>query len=124
VEKNTERGGCFCGNIRYAFDSGQYRIANCHCEMCRRTSAAPFVTWVVVPKSNFAFTKGVAKKLQSSEHGTRYFCADCGTPLIFYTRQRPQDWDVTSCSLDEPELFVPTIAVHEESKLGWLKETE
>ena len=42
-------GGCFCGAIRYEIDEGKHVVANCHCTLCRKTSAAPFVTWMVVP---------------------------------------------------------------------------
>lgn len=117
-------GGCFCKKIRYAIDDGDYPVANCHCSMCRKTSAAPFVTWVVVPSAAFRYTRGTPKTLQSSAEGTRYFCADCGTPLMFRTRRRPDDIDVTTGSLDNPDDFVPTVAVHEESKLAWLAQTE
>ena len=42
-------GGCFCGAIRYQLSGDSYPSGNCHCTMCRRTSAAPFVTWLVAP---------------------------------------------------------------------------
>lgn len=42
-------GGRFCRRIRYAIDDGTYTAANCHCTMCRRIHAAPYVTWLVVP---------------------------------------------------------------------------
>ncbi len=113
-----------CGKIRYAIDDGQYLVANCHCSMCRKTNAAPFVTWIVVPSASFRYLRGEAKTHESSAEGTRYFCAACGTPLAFRTRRRPDDIDVTTGSLDHPNDFVPTVAVHEESKLTWLAQTE
>ena len=45
----TTKGGCFCGTIRYEFDAEGIPVADCHCTMCRRTSGAPYVTWLVVP---------------------------------------------------------------------------
>ncbi len=117
-------GGCFCGKIKFEFQLGEYRVANCHCQMCRKTSGAPFVTWVVVPKKAFRYTQGEPKTLVSSSHGRREFCADCGTPMVFYTSQRPGDFDVTTGSLENPQDFIPTQAVHQESKLPWLHHTE
>jgi hypothetical protein len=117
-------GGCFCKNIRYTVENGDYRIANCHCRMCQQTSGAPFVTWLVVPKKAFAYVSGKPRQLQSSSTGTRDFCSDCGTPLAFFNTERPDFLDLTCGSLDNPDDFVPTGAVHEESKLKWLKETE
>lgn len=118
------KGGCFCGKIKFEFIAGDYLVANCHCNMCRQTSGAPFVTWVVVPRSAFTYTQGQPKTLVSSFKGRREFCADCGTPMVFYTTDRPDDCDVTTGSLEQPEKFVPTVAVHEKSKLIWLHKTE
>ena len=118
------RGGCFCGRTRYAFKDGDYRVVNCHCTMCRRTSAAPFVTWLVVPTSAFEFSGTPPKVLRSSAKGTRRFCPNCATPLIFTDTDRPDEVDVTVGSLDNPEGFPPSQAVCEDTKLPWLKETE
>ncbi len=117
-------GGCFCGQINFEFTAGDYLVANCHCHMCRQTSGAPFVTWVVVPKPAFKYTRGQPKTLVSSTKGRREFCADCGTPMVFYTTDRPDDLDITTGSLKTPEDFKPTRAVHEASKLKWLQHTE
>jgi hypothetical protein len=117
-------GGCFCGQIRYAIADGAHIVANCHCSMCRKISAAPFVTWMVVPTQSFEYLKGRPKVLQSSEKGTRYFCADCGTPLVCVIKSRPDEVDVTTGSLDQPGDFPPTLAVHEDTKLKWLSTTE
>ena len=80
-------GGCFCGAIRYRIANGDYPSVNCHCSMCRRTSAAPFVTWLVVPNERLEYTRGQPKVLESSDHGTRFFCADCGTPIMLDDKQ-------------------------------------
>ncbi len=116
-------GGCFCGAIRFAIEEkaeGNYLVANCHCTICRRTSAAPFVTWLIVPVSKFRYQSGTPKYLQSSAKGTRHFCPDCGTPLAFLTTERPHNIDITTGSLDDPDRFVPTLDVHGESKLHWV----
>ena len=118
-------GGCFCGAIRYAIDDGKdYVVANCHCTMCRRTSAAPFVTWIVVPDERFRYIKGDPKLLQSSESGSRYFCDACGTPLVCINSDHPDKVDVTTGSLDDPGSFPPKYAVFEDTKLDWLSATE
>jgi hypothetical protein len=119
-----EMGGCFCGNITFAFEQGEYSVANCHCHMCRKTSGAPFVTWVVVPKQAFHYIQGTPKVLKSSEKGTREFCDQCGTPMAFYTTDRPEVVDITTGCLNNPNDYVPSAAVHVESKLLWLHQTE
>jgi len=118
---DSTQGGCFCGNIRYEFATGQYPIANCHCSMCRKTSGAPFVAWVVVPKDAFTYTSGSPATLHSSESGTRYFCDKCGTPVVCINSKHPDIVDVTVGSLDAPEGFAPTMEAFEDSRLPWVQ---
>lgn len=117
-------GGCFCKKIRYQINTDDYLVGNCHCTICRRTSAAPFVTWIVAAKSAFKYTLGKPETLIASAKGTREFCSDCGTPLTFRSHDRIKNIDVTTGSLDTPEDFIPTFAVHEDTKLCWLGDTE
>lgn len=117
-------GGCFCNKTRYTIEDGDYPIVNCHCTICRKTSAAPFVTWAVVPKTALTLSGRVPGLLQSSEQGERQFCTECGTPLTFCEKGRPEYIDVTVGSFDAPEAFRPTRAVFEDTKLPWLGTTE
>jgi hypothetical protein len=113
-------GGCFCGEVRYRIEDGDYPAAHCHCTMCRRTSGAPFVSWLVVPKDKFSFTTGTPKQLQSSDRGRRFFCSSCGTPMTCIVDDHPDNVDVTLGSLDEPERFVPRFEIHTDTRLGWV----
>ena len=78
----------------------------------------------MVPAGRFRYVAGTPRVLRSSAKGTRYFCGQCGTPLVCITTDHPDNVDVTTGSLDQPERFAPTFAVHEDSKLPWLSETE
>lgn len=112
-------GGCFCRRIRYGIAPGQYLSANCHCTLCRRAQAAPFVTWLVVPKGQFQYTSEVPTQLTSSAAGTRYFCSHCGTHVACTNTTHPDIVDVTVGSLDDPAPFPPTMNVFEDSELPW-----
>ena len=102
-------GGCFCKRIRYSVDEGSYLCANCHCTMCRRVHAAPYVTWLVVPV-----------EVASSNDGTRYFCATCGTQVACVNTGHPEVIDVTVGSLDTPAAFAPTLDVYSDTRLAWV----
>ena len=77
-------GGCHCGAVRYEATEAPQRHSICHCTDCRRSAGAPVVAWAVYDRADVRVTKGAPKMRSSSEHGRRYFCADCGTGL-FYT---------------------------------------
>ena len=113
-------GGCFCRQIRYAIDAGEYLTANCHCTMCRRVHAAPYVTWIVVPVDRFRYSTQVPTSLASSTDGTRYFCSACGTHVACVNESHPEVIDVTVGSLDAPEAFSPTVDVYTDTRLAWL----
>jgi hypothetical protein len=79
-----------------------------------------FVPWIVVPLKSFEYTKGKPKTLESSSHGKRYFCEECGTPVACFLEKDPENIDVTICSLDEPESFKPKADIYLDTKLPWI----
>ncbi|MFP6816334.1 MAG: GFA family protein [Pseudomonadales bacterium] len=114
-------GGCFCGEVRYQLEDGDYRAGHCHCTMCRRTSGAAFVTWLVAPISGFKYTGAEPTLLQSSEHGNRYFCGKCGTPVVCINDTHPDDVDITVGSLDDPEAVNPGFEFYTDTRLSWVR---
>ena len=114
-------GGCFCGFIRYRFPVNDYPSGNCHCSMCRRISGAPYVSWMAIPVSDFEYSQGEPKKIISSSHGSRYFCPDCGTPVVCLLEEYPEQTYITINSLDKPEDFEPKGDMYTEDKLPWVK---
>jgi len=120
-EPETHEGGCLCGAVRYRVAGPLGDAVYCHCALCRRANAAPAVPWITVPPARFALTAGAPASYRSSDHGTRAFCAACGTQLTFRTTQRPDDVDVTLCSLDRPQDATPAYHIWSESRLPWLR---
>ena len=118
----TVQGGCFCGKIRYEINSTVRKVVNCHCTMCRRTSGAPFVSWLVVPKTGFRYTAAQPRHLKSSSEGDRYFCKDCGTPISCLVADNKKYIDITLGSLDHPENFEPSRDFYEDTRLKWLRD--
>jgi hypothetical protein len=114
-------GGCYCGAIRYRL-SGQIVSATiCHCEDCRRTTGAPCVAWLSVPFAQFTLLAGTPTQFRSSSHATRTFCPNCGTQLTFVDDASPDEIDITTCSLDEPDGVPPRDHTFTSSRLAWLK---
>jgi hypothetical protein len=115
------RGGCFCGGVRYEAAGTPFNETNCHCSICRRTTGAPFVAWFSVRRLDFRFVAGTPARFNSSEKGTRSFCPRCGTQLTFAHRDFPDEVDVTTASLDDPEAAPPRDHTRTSSKLSWVK---
>lgn len=118
------RGGCYCRAIRYEIEGRPIRQTDCHCTICRHTSGAPYLAWVVVSRDSFRWLQSEPSRLKSSEEGTRSFCPSCGTPLTFESKTTPGEIDVTTCSLDEPEQAPPQDHVYVRSRLSWVKQDD
>ena len=117
----TLQGGCFCGKIRYEVTGEPFNRTNCHCAICRRTSAAPFVAWFTMPSKDLRWLCGKPTSFRSTAKGTRSFCRDCGTPLTFVHEDFPGEIDVTTCSLDAPAELAPLDHVWTSRQLPWVK---
>lgn len=113
-------GGCLCGATRYEATGTPYHQTNCHCGMCRRAAGATYVTWFSVPRAEFRFTAATPAAYRSSAHATRRFCATCGTPLSFESDKHPDEIDVTTCSLDTPEVLPPADQTRTATRLPWV----
>ena len=106
-ENKAMDGGCCCGAVRYQIEGTPSRTTNCHCEHCRRTSGAPFVTWIEVELSKFTLVTGMPSRYESRPRVVRQFCASCGTQLTYQHEDEPDVLDVTACSLDTLEPVAP-----------------
>jgi GNAT superfamily N-acetyltransferase len=113
-------GGCFCGALRYRIGAAAREVSHCHCTICRRTSGAPFVTWLTVPSAAFAFTSGTPAELHATPRAHRTFCAACGTALTFQLDAQPGIIDVTVGSLDDANAVAPDAHIWTSSQLRWL----
>jgi hypothetical protein len=113
-------GGCFCGRIRYEVVGSPFNETNCHCSMCRRSAGAPFVAWFSVRRSEFRVVFGTPTLFNSSDTARRSFCPHCGTQLTFENRELPDEIDITTCSLDDPERVPPKDHTRTSSKLSWI----
>jgi hypothetical protein len=64
---------------------------------------------------------GEPSRFRSSARATRSFCGHCGTQLIFQSEDTPDEIDVTTCSLDDPEAEPPRDHTHVSSRLRWIQ---
>jgi hypothetical protein len=113
-------GGCFCGYIRFEAGGTPFHETLCHCSICRRTTGGACVAWISVPKAEFRVLSGHPASFNSTEQGTRSFCPQCGTQLTFEHTSFPEELDVTTTSLDEPEKLPPKDHTQTGTRLSWL----
>jgi hypothetical protein len=116
-------GGCLCGAVRYEFHGEVGTAGYCHCKDCRRTSGSAFGVSVRVPASGFRIVagqpKGFTKLGDSGRSVTRYFCADCGSPLYTVPPRHPDLIFIKAGGLDDPSVVKPDREAWTRSRVDW-----
>jgi hypothetical protein len=79
------------------------------------------VGWFTVTAARFHVLAGEVARFKSSEHAERGFCPRCGTALTFQSNRYPDEIDVTTCSLDDPERVPPKDHTFIRSQLRWVR---
>jgi hypothetical protein len=115
------QGGCYCGAVRYVVEGKIFHNTLCHCSDCRRIAGAPAVAWFSARMNALRFTKGNPATFRSSEHVLRGFCATCGTTLTYQDDRQPDEIDIATASLDDPEAAPPQDHTFAGERLSWMR---
>lgn len=92
-------GSCLCGEVTFEAEPMPSMQA-CHCSMCRKWSAGPFMS---VPCQGASFA-GPIGEYASSEGNVRGFCKTCGSSLYFHPSEVPVHAIPISLFDDQSEL--------------------
>lgn len=122
---NTEkiRGRCFCGSIHFQLTPPTEIFSHCHCESCRLSHGAAFVTWTSVPEPQFELAGGI--KLVShyiSESGAEWgFCSNCGASMFYRVESAPGRVYITAANLIDPMDRDPERHMSFEERVDWVE---
>jgi hypothetical protein len=115
-------GGCLCGQLRYRA-TGAPRIAGyCCCGDCRRASGSGFVGFMGFAAEVLAITGEAsvhALDLGGGRVADRNRCARCGSLVYGGIVGQVDSHTLYAGTLDDPSLFVPTIAIFVRGKPDW-----
>ncbi len=112
-------GGCLCGAVRYRVSGEPVAATLCHCRSCRRASGGVTVAWAVFDQAAFEWTKGEPREFSSSPGIYWRHCASCGSLVGYRRDSRPDHIDITTATLDDPDLFPPTVEIWVGDKIAW-----
>jgi hypothetical protein len=91
----------------------------CHCGSCRRASGGTNVAWAVFDKRDFAWLADEPVAYSSSRGIEWLHCHSCGSLVGYRRSSRPDHVDITTGTLDDPNLFPPAVEIWLEQKIGW-----
>jgi len=79
----THAGGCYCGAVKIEVRGEPLEMGYCHCENCRRYSAAPVSAFTLWKWEDVNLIKGAEflGKFKSSDISDRRYCTNCGSHI-------------------------------------------
>ncbi|KDR85528.1 hypothetical protein GALMADRAFT_367282 [Galerina marginata CBS 339.88] len=105
----VHRGGCFCGSASYRVAGKPILSAYCHCSLCQRLNAAPFIITTHFPASRFAWTHAEPHTdaldfyaVASKPWKTRWRCKKCGCTIASYNSKLDK-WSVWGAQFERDE---------------------
>jgi hypothetical protein len=121
---DVNEGGCLCGAVRYSVRGRPLSSSICHCRSCRLAGGAPSVAWFVVFNDQFSLMSGEVRAFRSSQHVVRAFCPRCGSQISYRHDDAPDRIELTTATLDRPDVFPPTREIWFADKLSWMRGNE
>ena len=112
-------GGCLCGALRYRVSGDPIAATLCHCQSCRRASGGTNVAWAVFESEAFEWLSGEPADYSSSPGVHWLHCGACGSLVGYRRSSRPEHMDITTGTLDDPDVHPPTAEIWREQKIGW-----
>ncbi|MHA3983223.1 GFA family protein [Acinetobacter venetianus] len=114
------QGSCLCGGIHYEIHGEIGDVIQCHCQRCRKANGTAFATNAPISSTAFKITQGenLVKKFAAS--GVyRWFCGECGSPLISSRDAQSELYRLRIGTLDTPLQQKPQMHIFVGSKAEW-----
>jgi len=120
--EQTLTGGCLCGALRYEARGAPQFMGHCYCSDCRKASGSGFIPFMMYPAAQLTIT-GEARVHMTDLGGGRVAhrnsCSVCHS-LVFGGVRGSSEWHtVYAGTLDEPQHFVPAVAIYTQGKPDW-----
>lgn len=115
-------GHCQCGQVKYTISAAPVRMAQCHCDDCRRSSGTGHISNAFFKKDDVVIDGDTSSHESVTDSGatlTRYFCPECGSRLFGTNNNNANLISVTAGTVDNSEWFKPDLVVYRRSKPDW-----
>ena len=113
-------GRCLCGKVRWVTPGPVLWAGHCHCQSCRRATAAPMTSFFGVPRNSVIWSGDLAGHLTSDGTVRRQFCATCGAQMTYQNQIWPSETHLYAACLDDPAQFEPQAHYHWGERVPWL----
>jgi hypothetical protein len=121
-ESDQARGSCMCGRVRFVARFPSRFCCHCHCESCRRSHSAGFVTWIGFKSEQVGIEAGADDLVvyESSPGTRRSVCRVCGTKLFFESKRWAGETHIALATLRTPADRDPSGHAFFEEHVAWI----
>ena len=105
--------------MRYRVTGDAIARTLCHCISCRRATGGASVGWAVFAKDDWQLLQGEISEYSSSPGIYWRSCPTCGSLVGYRRDSRPNHYDITTATLDDPDTFPPTVEIWVGEKIDW-----
>ncbi|BCR02986.1 hypothetical protein DESUT3_00550 [Desulfuromonas versatilis] len=115
-------GSCRCNAVTFEVKNPLQFAANCHCNICKKTTGGAFSSIAIVDEADLVFTAGenLLSEYAISENASKYFCSKCGSPVYNRHKKFRGKLMLPIGALDKPGEIAPVVNVHCENMLPWV----
>ena len=121
-EKAFASGGCLCGKVKYTLKNEPVRMAQCHCDHCRRSTGTGHLSLAFFNKDEFNVEGETSHYTTTSDSGaemSRHFCPECGSRLFGTNSAAPTIVSIAVGCIDDSSWFKPDAIVYNKHKPAW-----
>lgn len=118
----TRKASCCCGASSVDVEGEPILNAICHCANCKRRTGSAF-SW----STYFADERVVGRsgdfgvyEIAGANPQRRWFCALCGSTLLWKVARRPAETGVAGGCFADPPLPAPSATVSNDGRCTWL----
>lgn len=118
TEKLNLEGKCMCGAVKFTATAEEPDVTVCHCDMCRRWSAGPFME-LNCQNVTFEDHENIGR-IRSSDWAERGFCTQCGSNLFYYLIDS-SDYQIAAGLFDDQSMLRMSLQVFTDRKPEFYK---
>lgn len=115
-------GHCHCGQVQFSVEGDPIRMAQCHCNACRRLSGTGHQVQAFFKQEDVTINGEVSSYTSTADSGntlTRSFCPKCGSRLFNRNTARQGVIGITMGTFDDGSWFKPETILYTSERYDW-----
>ncbi|MCB9994145.1 MAG: GFA family protein [Hyphomicrobiaceae bacterium] len=118
----NKTGHCHCGAVHFEVTGEPLRMAQCHCNACRRITGTGHNVQAFFRKSDVVIHGMTSTHDSVSDKGntrTRHFCAVCGSRMFSENSAAPDAIGIAVGEFDDSSWFKPQVILYNAERPAW-----